>query len=192
MTTPQDLMQGQGRAPSPRAITLLAEVRTQSTLPFHSVDPPNWSNPGPFSVAHEWCCSMTWDQITKLQKFLTTHVAPTTSTPEALIDAEMRSLNIGFYLGTFVGQGHGGAEVRMLFAYTSAMEVEDIAKVWATLLQTPTPAQKPASDALAELRRMWNSGSDKTESGLMLLTQVDIDAKLSDPEQFPFGSVDKP
>jgi hypothetical protein len=192
VTDPQDLLQGQGRVPGPRAVPLLAEVRTQSTLPFHSVSAPNWSNPGPFGVAHEWACTMSWDQIYKLQQFLKANVAPTTSTPEALIDAEMRGLNIGFYLGTFIGQGHGGAAVRMLFAYTSSMAVEDIAKVWSTLLTAPTPAQRPAADAITALRRMWSAGTDKTEAGLMLLTQVDLDAELGDAEQFPFGSVDKP
>ena len=191
MTNPQDLLRQQGNTPGPRAVPMLAEVRTQSSLPFHKVDPPNWANPEPFSVAHEWACIMNWDQVTKLRTFLKSNVAPTASTPEALIDAVMRTLGIGFYLGTFVGQGHGGTEVRMLFAYTSTMEVEDISKVWARLVQTPSPAEKPASDALVQLRKFWNAGTENSESGLMLLTGVDIDAKLSDDEKFPFGSVDR-
>lgn len=191
MTDPRDLLHGRGNVPGPRAVSLVAEVRTQSSLPFHTVDQPNWANPEPFGVAHEWSCIMTWEQVTKLQTFLKTNVATTTSTPEALIDGVMRSLGIGFYLGTFVGQGHGGTEVRMLFAYSSTMAVEDISRTWATLLTSPTPAQKPASDALATLRQMWNAGTENAESGLMLLTGVDLDAKLGDPEKFPFGSVDR-
>ncbi|RFB79774.1 hypothetical protein DYH55_09920 [Methylovirgula sp. 4M-Z18] len=173
-------------------MTLLAEVRTESTLPFHNVTAPNWSNPGPFGAAHEWYCSMTWDQITQLQTFLKTPVAPTQTLPEALIDQTMRELGIGFYLGTFIGQGQGGSEIRMLFAYTPNMDVEEICKVWAALLQNPTPEQKPASDALTGLRQMWNAASNNSESGLMLLSEVDVDGKLADPTLFPFASIDKP
>ncbi len=191
MTDPRDLLQGHGGVPGPRALPLLAEVRTQSSLPFHTVGQPNWANPEPFGIAHEWRCIMTWPQVARLRTFLKTNVAPTTSTPEALIDAAMRALGIGFYLGTFLGQGHGGTEVRMLFAYSSNMAVEEIAKTWAALLQNPAPAQQPASTALTTLRQMWNAGTENAETGLMLLAEIELDAMLGDPEKFPFGSVDR-
>jgi hypothetical protein len=191
MTDPKELLRRHGTAPGPRAAALVSEVRTQSTMPFHTVLSAAWAGGKSFSVAHEWSCIMTWDQVTKLQAFLQADFPPTAKTPEALINEVMIALNIGHYLGTFIGQGHGGTEVRMLFAYTAGMAVEDIAKVWAALVKTPTAAQKPASDALTALRTFWNAGTENAESGLMLLSGVALDAKLNDDEKFPFGSIDR-
>ncbi len=193
MIKPQDLLQGKPHLPGPNAIPLVAEVRTGSSIIYHRVNPPGWlpsDTTETFGSMHEWSCSMTWGQVLELRKFLTTPVARTKKTPEALIDAAMRELQIGFYLGTFIANGQGGADVRMVFAYTGNIERNDLARTCAAFLTEPSKGQLPASRSLATLRRMWNAGSDRRESGLMLLANVDVSKELEDRERFPFASID--
>lgn len=192
MTDPRELLSRQQRIPSARAVALEAEVRTQSTLPFHTVSIPDWANPAPIGTMHEWRCNLTWPQVLELQQFLQTPLPPGPSTPEALIDAAMRALRIGFYVGTFIGSGWGGgSDVRMLFSYNVTLSVQDIGRAWAALVQQPEEPQKPAAEAITRLRGFWNAGTNSDENGLMMLVGVDLAKALADPEQFPFASIDR-
>ena len=183
MTDPRDLIAQQG-APTPRAEAMPAEIRSDIGFKFQLIQAPVWTYPFGATVIAEWRCDVTLDQLRALRAFLVRPDLDTGLQPEAVINQELHDHGIGSYIGTFVAEGSGFQEVRMLFAFQPPDLVSEEAlnqKLFALM----TGGTK-GGEALKTLRRSFLQGTNRSEARLMMLSQLDIIAVTSDPARSPF------
>ena len=162
MTDPRDLIAQQG-APAPRAEAMPAEIRSDIGFKFQLVEAPVWTYPFGAAVIAEWRCHMTLDQLRKLRTFLVKPDMDTGLQPEAVINKALYDAGIGSYIGTFVAEGSGFQEVRMLFAFQPPDLVSEEAlnqKIFALMIDGTK-----GSEALVTLRRHLLEGANRTEFG---------------------------
>lgn len=191
MSDLRDLLRQHG-APAPNAMAMPGETRSDDGLFFEVVHDRISPTPEISTIA-EWSCMMDWKQIGALQAFLKADYRTTGKKPEELFDDAMAFLNIGTYIGTYLGKHAGGSEVRMLLSYTpgSGKTIEQIYQTWGDFLAKPPAGWEDAVAAITELRKFWLSGQERLQSGLMMLTGVDLATRLDDSKRFPFASIDR-
>ncbi len=193
MTNPRDLIRSRG-APVPLARPIPTEVRTDGGLMINLLHAPYWRGRGSHPVLAEWVWHLSLNDLLALRTFLVTPDPETGIQPEAAIDAALKDHGIGSYLGTFVTHGSNFNQVRVLFGHAPKSMTNAYADKPATdpasfnrliydLLQK-TDTQ--ASRNLRYLRRLWSESPTRTETRLIMLSQVDLASELSDPENSPF------
>lgn len=190
MSDLRDLLRRHG-APAPSAMAMPGETRSDDGLFFEVVAPPG------AAVAHttlaEWSCMMSWKQIEALQAFLKANYGTTGKTPDTLFNDAMQFLQIGSYLGTYLAKHTGGSQVRMLLSYSpgAGKTIEQIYEAWGNFLKQPPAGWQDAAAAITELRQQWLQGHEREQSGLMLLSGIDLATRLADDKKFPFASIDR-
>ncbi len=184
--SPRDLLRRHG-APLPRAATVATEVRTEGIIKFATVTAPGHQSGLTFGALHEWRSRVSGATLAELRSFLTKGA----TRPEALIDNWMKRRELGGLVGVFLETGSGGAQVRVLFAYTRADQSgEEINTAWAELVEKPKSDEKKASAAIRTLRTLLVQGQDFAEAGLLALSTLDYDKVVGDRASMPFQSVD--
>lgn len=191
MSDLRELLRQHG-APAPVAMAMPGETRSDDGLFFEYISARIEPTPEISTIA-EWTCVLEWKQIEKLQAFLKADYGSTNRKPEVLFDDVMKFLDIGSYIGTYLGKHFGGSEVRMLFHYApnTPKSIEDIYRQWGGFLTNTPPGWTDAANAVRELRKFWLSGQERSQSGLMMLAGVDLAGRLADASRFPFASVDR-
>jgi hypothetical protein len=173
--------------PLPNAVTMETEVRSEGALTFRKLEVPGWAEKlTSSSMLSEWSCELDAESIIKLQSAAKKLYGGKPA--EQVINEALAAAGIGSYLGTFIEEGlmvAGGGTIRVLFAYRSA-KLDSIGAINAALhdLLTADPLSDGAT-ALLELRRIWEAGRNRSEGGLMLLSQLN----LYDPERSPFTGI---
>lgn len=193
MTNPRDLIRARG-APAPLARPMPTEIRSDGGLMISLLQAPYWAGPGNTPVLAEWIWHLSLRDLLDLRNYLVTPDPETGIQPEAAIDAALKGHGIGSYIGAFVTQGSNFNQVRILFGYAPKSMTNAYAAKKATdpgsfnrliyaLLQDE---DSQASRNLRHLRRLWSESATRSESRLIMLSQVDLMSELSDPEHSPF------
>ncbi len=174
----------------PLARPVPTEIRTDAGLAMQLLQAPHWAAPDGNPVIAEWRCSLSLQQVLELRTFLVRPDPTTGIQPEAAIDAAMKELKIGAYLGTFVTEGPDFNDVRMLFAFRPDQLITEQAlnRRLYDLLRNSSGRCAQASRDLRYLRELWNTSPVRTDTRLMMLSQTDLLANLRDPEQSPFNA----
>jgi hypothetical protein len=187
VTDPRELLQLHG-APTPLARPMPTEVRTDGGLVMQLLQAPYWAGPDGNPVIAEWRCALTLQQVLALRTFLVRPDPATGMQPEAAIDVAMKDFGIGAYLGTFVTEGPNFNDVRMLFAYRPNEMITEAAlnQLLFDLLRNVRSNHLQAATALRYLRDLWNTSPVRTDTKLMMLSQVDVLGSLRNPQQSPY------
>jgi hypothetical protein len=177
-------------APTPLARPMPTEIRSDGGLDLQLLQAPYWAGPDGTPVIAEWRCSPSLKELVHLRTFLVMPDSETGIQPEAAIDAALKDLNIGAYLGTFVATGPNFNDVRMLFAIRPNQLITESAlnrRIY-HLMRDTTGKHRQAARDLRRLRRFWNESPVRSDGRLMMLSQLDLLGTLTDPEKSPFNA----
>jgi hypothetical protein len=240
MISPRDLLRNR-QAPAPIAVPMPTEIRSGGLLLFHLLlRAPEWAGDRSPPVIAQWSCRLGDDDLMAMFQYLRAigSVAPAAApaglpkapppdmldqiradtsaatgiAAEAAIDAALRKLRIGHFLGVFVDEGRRPYTVRVLIGLKPDGELygseADLNKKLNLLYcyadyhaNTSDPRHRQfhpdvtdrdagniflqASAALQRLRGFWQRGSEQQEARAMMLAQFDLASQLS-AERSPF------
>ncbi len=195
MTNPRDLIRSRG-APVPLARPMPTEIRSDGGLMIRLLQAPYWAGPGSNPVLAEWIWHLPLQELLDLRNFLVTPDPETGIQPEAAIDAALKDQGIGSYIGTFVTQGSNFNQVRVMFGHAPKLITNTYAPKPATdpgsfnllIYKLLQDHETQASRNLRHLRRLWSESATRTESRLIMLSQVDLAGELNDPRHSPFSA----
>jgi len=186
VTDPRELLQDPN-APAPLATLMTTEVRSDGGLHFSVLQAPYWTGAAGAAVVAQWSCQPSLDSLFALWTYLRQPDPFTGIQPEQAINDALRQAGIGYYLGTFIDQGSAPFTVRMLIAL-NPKQVLDEAALNAALarITQKNPGFEQAGEALQHLRKVWASSQSQADNRMMMLSQYDLRALLSDPVRSPF------
>jgi hypothetical protein len=189
VTDPRELLQLHG-APTPLARPMPTEIRSDGGLDLQLLQAPYWAGPDGNPVIAEWRCSPSLKQLLDLRTFLVRPDPTTGIQPEAAIDAALKAVGIGAYLGTFIAAGPNFNEVRMLFAFRPDQLVTENAlnRRLFDLIRNASGMHLQAATDLQYLRDLWNACPVRSDTRLMMLSQADLLGTLTNPEKSPFSA----
>jgi hypothetical protein len=177
----------------PLARPMPTEVRSDGGLNVKLLQAPHWAAPGGHPLIATWVCALPLMELVELRRFLVRPDPETGIQPEAAIDAAMKALGIGSYVGTFVSAGPNLSEVRFMFGFAPKTtkwggDQASINLMMFDLLQDKNNRHPQASRDLRRLRNIWNGAPVRSDGTLMMLSQIDLVGQLSDPRLSPYSA----
>lgn len=196
MTDPRDLLK-QRPAPSPVAVAMPTEVRSDGGLMFQVLQAPYWAGDRGSACLAQWLCQLEQADLKTLRDTLIAVDTFTGLTAEAAIEQCFQDYSLGHYLGTFIDVGRKPHNVRVVFGFEPDRQITSQQynnNIYDFLTEKPVAhpsytqaVHKQGQHAVLLIRKIWAGSNVRSEFRSLMLSQFDLDAH-PDKDNSPFDA----